>query len=112
MQCSKTAQHDNGKIWFGVWKKDQPPRDYPVHPLDYVPPSARPSSQNDVKRRLRCVSLNCGKISLVTCPRQFCAHDCRLAPGGPCTTHVIKPTKLARTAGTSRATISGLHLAS
>jgi hypothetical protein len=35
------------------------------------------------------------------CPRQLCASHCRLGPGGPCNTHVVKPKK-----SKTRATVS------
>jgi len=52
------------------------------------------SVPKNTSSRLRCISLGCSKISSVACPRQFCASDCRRAPGGPCTSHIAKPTKL------------------
>ena len=47
----------------------------------------------DTRSRLRCMSPCCSKISSIACPRQFCASDCRRAPGGPCNSHIVKPTK-------------------
>lgn len=96
-------EHDNGKVWFGVWMKDQPPRDYPIHPSDYTSsmPRQMPTPKDKITR-LHCLSPFCSKISSISCPRQFCASDCHRAPGGPCTAHVAKPTKSKITASSSQ----------
>jgi hypothetical protein len=85
-----------------VWKKDQPPQDYPVHPPDYTPgmQSGTPILRH-TSSRLQCLSPYCNKISSIACPRQLCASDCRCAVGGPCTTHSVKAIKLKTMAPTS-----------